>query len=158
MNSQFIRSKFAVIAIIDNSGAAIELRQSKYLNNLVEQDHRAIKRIVRPMLGFKDFDCARRLIAGIEAMHMVLRPALSEGDRPTMRGMLCPTANATPGVRPNHSLGLRPRPHTRREAAGGDEKAIPTNCPKCGALGRASRGFRGINARGVPLAFIPRSS
>jgi len=36
------------------------------LNNLIEQDHRAIKRIVRTMLGFKDFDCARRLIAGIE--------------------------------------------------------------------------------------------
>ncbi|MBW8829973.1 MAG: DDE-type integrase/transposase/recombinase [Burkholderiales bacterium] len=36
-----------------NSGVIIELRQSKYLNNLIEQDHRAIKRIVRPMLGFK---------------------------------------------------------------------------------------------------------
>ena len=33
----------------------IELRQSKYLNNLVEQDHRAIKRVVRPMMGFKSF-------------------------------------------------------------------------------------------------------
>src|SRR5450755_257899 len=36
----------------------IELRQCKYLNNIVEQDHRAIKRIVRPMLGFKVFRCA----------------------------------------------------------------------------------------------------
>jgi DDE domain len=35
--------------------AAIEIRQVKYLNNLVEQDHRAIKRLVRPMLGFKSF-------------------------------------------------------------------------------------------------------
>jgi transposase-like protein len=52
------------------------LRQSKYLNNLIEQDHRAIKRIVRPMLGLKDFDCARRLIAGIEAMHMVKKGQL----------------------------------------------------------------------------------
>ena len=33
----------------------ITIRQVKYLNNLVEQDHRAIKRITRPMLGFKDF-------------------------------------------------------------------------------------------------------
>ena len=49
----------------------IELRQSKYLNNLVEQDHRAIKRVVRPMLGFKCFRCARVLIAGIELMHMI---------------------------------------------------------------------------------------
>jgi hypothetical protein len=42
-----------------DSGADIELRQSKYLNNIVEQDHRVIKRIVRPMLGFKSFRCAR---------------------------------------------------------------------------------------------------
>ena len=33
----------------------IELRQAKYLNNIVEQDHRAIKRMTRPMLGFKSF-------------------------------------------------------------------------------------------------------
>ena len=70
-------------------GVAIELRQSKYLNNLIEQDHRSIKRIARPMLGFKDFGCARRLIAGIETMHMVKMgqldcpkgPALSAADQ-----------------------------------------------------------------------------
>ena len=66
----------AVNGLVAESGVAIELRQSKYLNNLVEQDHRAIKRIVRPMLGFKDFDCARRLIAGIETMHMVKKGQL----------------------------------------------------------------------------------
>ena len=48
----------------------IELRQSKYLNNIVEQDHRAVKRITNPMLGFKSFWCAQKLIAGIETMHM----------------------------------------------------------------------------------------
>jgi transposase-like protein len=42
-----------VRGIIADSGAPIELRQSKYLNNLVEQDHRAVKRRVRPMMGFK---------------------------------------------------------------------------------------------------------
>src|ERR1022692_1237897 len=41
------------------SGASIELRQSKYLNNIGEQDHQAIKRIVRPLMGFKSFRCAR---------------------------------------------------------------------------------------------------
>ena len=70
---------------IDKSGAntaAIEsvkadacvdilMRQNKYLNNIVEQDHRAIKRITRPMLGFKSFWSARILIAGIETMHMI---------------------------------------------------------------------------------------
>ena len=40
-------------------GADIGMRQIKYLNNIVEQDHRAIKRVVRPMLGFKTFRCAR---------------------------------------------------------------------------------------------------
>ena len=48
-----------------------ELRQCKYLNNIVEQDHRAIKRITRPMLGFKSLGCARTLLAGIEMMHMI---------------------------------------------------------------------------------------
>ena len=42
----------AVHAIQADTGAPIELRQVKYLNNIVEQDHRAIKRIIRPMLGF----------------------------------------------------------------------------------------------------------
>jgi len=60
-----------------DSGADIELRQSKYLNNIVGQDHRAIKRIVRPMLGFKSFRCARAVIAGIETMHMIKKGQLA---------------------------------------------------------------------------------
>ena len=61
----------AIVSMRADSGADIEMRQCKYLNNIVEQDHRAIKRVVRPMLGFKSFRCARALIAGIEAMHMI---------------------------------------------------------------------------------------
>jgi len=38
---------------------------------VVEQDHRAIKRITLPMLGFKDFNCARVILSGIEVMHMI---------------------------------------------------------------------------------------
>ena len=48
-----------------------ELRQVKYLNNRIEQDHRHIKRIVKPMLGFKSFHSARRTLSGIEAMNMM---------------------------------------------------------------------------------------
>ena len=59
-----------------DSGVTFELRQSKYLTDIVEQDHRAIKRIVRPMLGFKSFACARILIAGIETMHMIRKGQL----------------------------------------------------------------------------------
>ncbi len=47
------------------------VRQVKYLNNIVEQDHRAIKRVTRPMLGFKSFRSAARVLAGIELMHMI---------------------------------------------------------------------------------------
>ena len=48
----------AVASIQADTGLTIMLRQSKYLNNIVEQDHRAINRVTRPMLGFKTFRCA----------------------------------------------------------------------------------------------------
>ena len=47
------------------------LRQCKYLNNVVEQDHRFIKRRVNPGLGFGSFHTAQRTLQGYEAMHMV---------------------------------------------------------------------------------------
>ena len=47
------------------------IRQVKYLNNIVEQDHRTIKRITRPMLSFKSFRAARAILASIEPMHMI---------------------------------------------------------------------------------------
>ena len=62
----------------------IELRQSKYLNNMVEQDHRAVKRITTPMLGFKSFWSAQKLIAGIETMHRVKRGQLCCSEGQTM--------------------------------------------------------------------------
>src|SRR5262245_5367439 len=52
-------------------GTAITIRQVKYLNNVVEQDHRAVKRVTRPMLGFKAFDAAQCTLVGIELMHMI---------------------------------------------------------------------------------------
>ena len=52
-------------------GTAIAIRQVKYLNNIVEQDHRAVKRVTRPMLGFKSFDAAQCTLAGVELMHMI---------------------------------------------------------------------------------------
>lgn len=71
----------AVKRIQADTGAPIELRQVKYLNNIVEQDHRAIKRIIRPMLGFQSFRCARILLAGIETMHMIKKGQLDWLDR-----------------------------------------------------------------------------
>jgi IS6 family transposase len=47
------------------------IRHKKYLNNIVEQDHRFIKKITKPMLGFKTFLTADQTLKGIEAMHMI---------------------------------------------------------------------------------------
>ena len=52
-------------------GTAIAIRQVKYLHNVVEQDHRAVKRVTRPMLGFKAFEAAQDTLVGIELMHMI---------------------------------------------------------------------------------------
>lgn len=49
----------------------VKIRQCKYLNNIVEQDHGFIKRITRPMLGFKSFWSARATLAGIELWRML---------------------------------------------------------------------------------------
>jgi transposase-like protein len=64
-------------------GTHIAIRQVKYLNNIVEQDHRGIKRIPRPMLGFKAFDAAQATLVGIELMHMIKKRQLviEEGNK-----------------------------------------------------------------------------
>ena len=49
---------------------------SKYLNHMVEQDHRAIKRVTRPRLGFKSFDAAQATLAGVELMHLLKKRQL----------------------------------------------------------------------------------
>lgn len=54
----------------------IIVRQIKYLNNIVEQDHRAIKRVTKPMLNFKSFRAAKNVLAGIELMHMIRKGQL----------------------------------------------------------------------------------
>jgi IS6 family transposase len=48
-----------------------QIQRIKYLNNRIEQDHRFIKKLVRPMLGFQSFRTATRILKGIEAMHMI---------------------------------------------------------------------------------------
>jgi transposase-like protein len=47
------------------------VRTSKYLNNLIEQDHRRIKQRIYPMLGFKSFAHAAMTISGIESAHRI---------------------------------------------------------------------------------------
>jgi len=55
----------------EEHGTAIAIRQVKYLNNIVEQDHRAVKRVTRPMLGFQSFGAAQDTLVGIELMHRI---------------------------------------------------------------------------------------
>jgi transposase-like protein len=55
----------------DQEWKRTKLRSSKYLNNLIEQDHRGIKFRTRPMLGLKNYDCAATTIAGIELLRRV---------------------------------------------------------------------------------------
>ena len=57
-------------------GTTIAIRQVKYLNNIVEQDHRGVKRVTRPMLGFKAFEAAQSTLIGIELMHMLKKRQL----------------------------------------------------------------------------------
>ena len=63
MNALFLTNNLCFLFIV--------IRQIKYLNNVVEQDHRHIKRIIKPMLGFKSFISAKATIAGIELHHML---------------------------------------------------------------------------------------
>jgi len=64
-------NKAAIDEINAHRTVPIIVRQVKYLNNIVEQDHRAIKRVTRPMLGFKSFRAAANVLAGVELMHMI---------------------------------------------------------------------------------------
>lgn len=66
----------AVQGLIANSGQDIELRRSKYLNYLVEQDHRAVKRRVQPMMGFRPYWSAARLVAVVELIYKVRKGQL----------------------------------------------------------------------------------
>jgi transposase, IS6 family len=67
---------------------AAQLRQCKYLNNIVEQDHRFIKRRVNPGLGFFSFNTARRTIGGYEAMNMIRKGQVEGIGKGDVRGQV----------------------------------------------------------------------
>ncbi len=70
---KYAATEYAIIEEQENGNISIDIEQRKvkYLNNIIEQDHRHIKRITNSVLGFKSFDSASRTIQGIEAMHMI---------------------------------------------------------------------------------------
>ena len=61
----------AIVSYNAEQDADVEIRQVKYLNNIVEQDHRAIKRRVNASQGFRSFWAAWRTLAGYEVIHMI---------------------------------------------------------------------------------------
>jgi transposase-like protein len=77
-------NKAAIDVINAGRDVTILVRQVKYLNNIVEQDHRAIKRVTRPMLNFKSFRSAGSVLAGIELMHMIRKGQFAVDDASPM--------------------------------------------------------------------------
>jgi putative transposase len=63
----------------------VEILQVNYLNNLIEQDHRFIKKITNPMIGFKAFHSAKATIDGIETAHMIRKGQLSDENIPAYK-------------------------------------------------------------------------
>ena len=61
------------------SDRRIRVYQSKYLNNIVEQDHRGVKRRISPMSNFKSFKSATATLDGIETAHMIRKGQLGKG-------------------------------------------------------------------------------
>ena len=74
--------------IIGDKAISVIVRQIKHFNNIVEQDHRAVKRITKPMFGFKSFHSVKNILAGIELMHMICK---SQTTRKTAKRCLLQT-------------------------------------------------------------------
>ncbi|WP_253264811.1 IS6 family transposase [Legionella longbeachae] len=66
-----INRTLALLFMMGGVFLQIDVRQIKYLNDIVEQDHRFIKKITKPMKGFKAFHSAESTLAGIELHHML---------------------------------------------------------------------------------------
>ena len=63
----------------------IKWRQCKYLNNIVEQDHRFVKWRIQNMLGFKNFESAQRTLTGIEIIRMLKKDQLKSPKSSTIK-------------------------------------------------------------------------
>ena len=78
-------AKINLLLILAGFATMIDICQVKYLNNIIEQDHRFIKKITKPMMGFKAFHSAQATIAGIETAHMIRKGQLSEENMPAYK-------------------------------------------------------------------------
>lgn len=64
-----------------NLPSGIQSRQVKYLNNMIEQEHRFIKKRIRYMLKFQFFQTTSTTLAGIESMHMIKKEQTFQGEK-----------------------------------------------------------------------------
>ncbi len=67
----YVTSFLVLLSVMMNKPTQILVHQIKYLNNIVESDHRFVKKLTKPMLGFKAFHSAEATISGIELHHML---------------------------------------------------------------------------------------
>ena len=65
-----------------------KLRQVKYLNNMVEQDHRGVKHLINPGMSFGSFNSARRTIKGYEAMSMIRKGQIQDVEKGDVIGQI----------------------------------------------------------------------
>ena len=79
-----INLQLALLFIMSGLFLQINVRQVKYLNNIVEQDHRFIKKITKPMKGFKAFHSADATLSGIELHHMLRKGQHIESEKQTI--------------------------------------------------------------------------
>ena len=73
-----INLQLALLFMLGGIFYQVDIRQIKYLNNIVEQDHRFIKKITKATKGFKSFEAANATIEGIELHHMLNKGQLSQ--------------------------------------------------------------------------------
>ena len=66
-----------------------ELRRVKYLNNMVEQDHRGVKHLINPGMSFGSFNSARRTIKGYEVMNMIRKGQIQDVEKGDVMGQIC---------------------------------------------------------------------
>ena len=81
-------NKHAIRVYNKRSFSKIKIRQCKYLNNIVEQDHRFIKKRISNGLGFKEFESAKSTLAGIEIVHMIKKGQLISNRKSMFKSFL----------------------------------------------------------------------
>lgn len=108
----------AADGIHDGCDVPIEVRQIKHLNNIIEQGHRSVKRISKPMRRFKSFQAFGAVLAGIELMRMMRRGQknIEEGTKPFFRSIVSCAGGVSAPKRRTRSIILSEIRHGAADA------------------------------------------